>query len=118
MFLTGNLKLKYNSIQLDEGEPPPESEALTMDQSWGDGSVGDVLALNHGDLGVMSRTHLTEADRGAAAFCNPWAVVDPWDLLAGWLAGPLGLLGETQASESISKAVFWPLTHMHTCAQR
>lgn len=55
--------------------------------SWGDGSVGEILALNHGDLDVMSRTHLTEADR-AAVLCNPWAVVDPWDLLAGRPAGP------------------------------
>lgn len=31
---------------------------------------------------MMSRTHLTEADRDAV-LCNPWAVVDPWDLLAG-----------------------------------
>lgn len=34
LFLIGNLNLKYSSIQLDEGEPLPESETLTRSQSW------------------------------------------------------------------------------------
>lgn len=34
LFLTGNQNLKYSSIQLDEGEPLPELETLTRDQSW------------------------------------------------------------------------------------
>lgn len=46
LFLTGNLKLKYNSIQLDEGEPLPESEALTRDQSWEQKASGIALVTS------------------------------------------------------------------------
>lgn len=48
LFLIGNLNLKYSSIQLDEGEPLPESETLTRRQELGTKKANSIALVASG----------------------------------------------------------------------